>query len=145
VIDSGAMRTILPAMLLLVVVFLLFLLVPGLKDQPWTVSRVTGATLAVIGYAFAVTARIQLGRSFSFRPEAKGLVTHGLYSRIRNPMYTFLDVMVFGLILALRLYWLFVLVAVLMFFQVRQADREANILHDKFGHAYLDYRKQTWF
>lgn len=144
-IDSGAMRTILPAMLLLVVVFLLFLLVPGLKDQPWTVSRVTGATLAVIGYAFAVTARIQLGRSFSFRPEAKGLATHGLYSRIRNPMYTFLDVMVFGLILALRLYWLFVLLAVLMFFQVRQAHREANILHDKFGHAYLDYRKQTWF
>ena len=132
-------------MLLLVVVFLLFLLVPGLKDQPWTVSRVTGATLAVIGYAFAVTARIQLGRSFSFRPEAKGLATHGLYSRIRNPMYTFLDVMVFGLILALRLYWLFVLLAVLMFFQVRQAHREANILHDKFGHAYLDYRKQTWF
>ena len=139
------MRNILPAIVILLVVFLLYFLVPSLKEQRWTASRIAGAILAVIGYVFVITARIQLGRSFSVRPEARELVTHGLFSRIRNPMYTFLDVMVLGLILALRLYWLFPILVVLLVFQVRQARREAKVLEDKFGQAYLDYSKQTWF
>ena len=139
------MRNIFPPIVILLVVFLLFFLVPGLRGQPWTASRIAGGILASIGYLFVITARIQLGRSFSVRPEARELVTHGLYSRIRNPMYTFLDAMIFGLILALRLYWLFVILAVLLVFQVRQARREAKVLEEKFGQAYLDYSKQTWF
>jgi hypothetical protein len=54
-----------------------------------------------------VTARLQLGKSFAVTPQAKELVTLGLYSRIPNPIYVFVDVMIFGLILALHLYWLF--------------------------------------
>ena len=144
-VDFGQMRNIFPPIVILLVVFLLFFLVPGLKDQPWTASRIAGGLLSAIGYIFVITARIQLGRSFSVRPEARELVTHGLFSRIRNPMYTFLDVMVLGLILALRLYWLFPILVVLLVFQVRQARREAKVLEDKFGQAYLDYSKQTWF
>ena len=60
-------------------------------------------------------------------------------------MYVFLDLMVLGLILSLELYWLLVILAVLVVFQVRQARREAGVLLAKFGQAYLDYRKQTWF
>lgn len=139
------MRGYAPAIVIPVAVLLLYFFVPGLKQQPWTALRIAGAVLGVIGYSLAITARIQLGQSFSVRPEAKGLVKHGLYSRIRNPMYVFVDVMFFGLILALHAHWVFAILAVFAIFQARQARREARLLQEKFGQAYLDYRKQTWF
>jgi len=50
-----------------------------------------------------------------------------------------------SLILALHLHWLFVILPVLVVFQACQARREAKVLQEKFGQAYLNYRKQTWF
>ena len=138
------MRILIPGLILSFVAALLYFLVPGVKEQPWAASRIAGLVIAAIGYAFVVISRTQLGSSFSFRLEAKGLVTRGLYSRIRNPIYIFLDVTVLGLILALRLYWLFLLLPVLVFFQARQARKGAALLQEKFGQAYRDYAKQTW-
>jgi len=139
------MRVYAPAVVIASVVLLLYLFVPGVKEEPWTASRIAGAFLTVFGYVLVITARVQLGTSFSVRPEARELVTHGLYSRIRNPMYVFLDVLLFGLVLVLRIYWLFLILAGLAISQRLQARREAKLLQEKFGQAYLDYRKQTWF
>ena len=139
------MRIPIPAVAVPLIVLLLYFVLPGLKQQPWTASRIGGAILAVIGYILALTARVQLGKSFSVRPEARALVSHGLYARIRNPMYVFADLMVFGFIFFLRLYWVLALLAVLVFMQARQARREAKVLQEKFGQAYVDYRKRTWF
>jgi protein-S-isoprenylcysteine O-methyltransferase Ste14 len=127
------------------VVLVLYLFVPGLKDRPWTILRIAGAILAVVGYSTFVTARLQLGKSFAGTPQAKELVTLGLYSRIRNPIYVFVDVMILGLILALHLYWLFALYPLLIAMHAFRAHREATVLREKFGQAYLDYRNQTWF
>jgi protein-S-isoprenylcysteine O-methyltransferase Ste14 len=123
---------------------LFHLLLPDLKEQAWTPLRLVGAVLAVCGCALVLTARVQLGKSFSVRPKAEELVTKGLYARIRNPMYVFLDLTVFGLILALQWYWLFVVLAALVVLQARQARREAKVLQERFGQAYVDYRKRTW-
>jgi protein-S-isoprenylcysteine O-methyltransferase Ste14 len=119
--------------------------VPGVRERPWTALRFAGAILAVIAYGFVFAARVQLGKSFSVQPQAKELVTLGLYSHFRNPMYIFVDIMLFGVILALHVHWLLVILPLLVVFQARQARREAKVLHEKFGQAYLDYRKQTWF
>ena len=139
------MRSYAPGILIPALAALLYFFVPGLRERPWTALRIAGAILVVIGYALSVAARIQLGQSFSFRPEAKGLVTHGLYSRIRNPMYVFVDVMILGLILVLEWYWVFALLAAIAIFQTRQAGQEARLLQEAFGQAYIDYRNQTWF
>jgi protein-S-isoprenylcysteine O-methyltransferase Ste14 len=56
-----------------------------------------------------------------------------------------MDMLLFGIILVLRAHWLFVIPAGLAIFQVRQARREARLLQENFGQAYLDYRNQTWF
>jgi protein-S-isoprenylcysteine O-methyltransferase Ste14 len=141
----GAMRIPIPAFVVPLIVLLLYVLVPGVKERPWTAVRIAAAILALIAYALVFAARIQLGKSFSVRPQAKELITHGLYSRFRNPMYVFVNIMLFGLILALHLHWLFVMLPVLMVFQARQTQREAKVLQEKFGQAYLDYSKQTWF
>jgi protein-S-isoprenylcysteine O-methyltransferase Ste14 len=139
------MRVPIPAVVVALIVLLLYVLVPGVRERPWTSVRIAGAILAVLAYVLVFAARIQLGKSFSVRPQAKELVTHGLYSRFRNPMYVFVDIMLFGLILALHLHWLFVILPVFVVFQARQARREAKVLQEKFGQAYLDYRRQTWF
>ena len=139
------MRIPIPAIVVPVVVLLLYLFVPGLKDRAWTELRILGAVLAVVGYSMFVTARLQLGKSFAVTPQAKELVTLGLYSRIRNPIYVFVDVMIFGLILALHLYWLFALFPLLVAMHAFRAHREVKVLQEKFGLAYLDYRNQTWF
>src|ERR1017187_3333391 len=84
-------------------------------DTPWNAMRYVGTVLAVVGVSLIAVARYQLGRSFSVKAEAHGLVTHGLYSKIRNPIYVFGVVMLAGLMLVLqeRGLW-FVLVAVII-------------------------------
>jgi protein-S-isoprenylcysteine O-methyltransferase Ste14 len=104
-----------------------------------------GAIMAVFGLALVFVARANLGKSFSVRPDAKELVTKGLYSRIRHPMYVFVDVTFFGLVLALELYWLILLLVGLAICQTYQARREGKVLRQKFGQLYLDYRDRTWF
>ena len=51
-----------------------FLFVPGLKERPWTASRIAGAIVAVLGYVLVVTARVQLGKSFSIGPRQENLL-----------------------------------------------------------------------
>jgi len=139
------MKVPIPAIVIPVVALLLYFFVPGVREQPWTILRIAGAMLAVTGYVLLITARLQLGKSFSVSPQAKALVTHGLYSRIRNPIYVCVGVMWLGVILALSFFWLFVPLIALLVMQVLRSGKEAKVLEEKFGQAYLDYRQQTWF
>ena len=84
--------------------------------------------MAVFGYVLFVVARLQLGASFSVSSKAKELVTHGLYAKIRNPIYVFVVVVWVGLIVPLHLYWLFVPFLAMLLMQVIRADREAKAL-----------------
>jgi len=138
-------RIVLPALLIPAVVLALFVFLPGSRHAPWSPLRTVGAILAGVSYAFLITSRIQLGDSFSVAPAAKELVTHGLYARLRNPMYVFVDLMAVGVIIALHLHWLLLVFLPLPFVQAWQAGREARVLQAKFGARYTDYRRQTWF
>src|SRR5271167_2633743 len=71
-------------------------------SKPWNAQRYVGTVLAVVGISFIAVARYQLGRSFSIKPEAHELVTTGIYSKIRNPIYVFGTVMLVGLVLVVR-------------------------------------------
>ena len=55
----------------------------------WTISQIVGMAVAVPAFCLWALARLQLGKSFSISAQAKGLVTHGLYSKIQNPVYVF--------------------------------------------------------
>jgi protein-S-isoprenylcysteine O-methyltransferase Ste14 len=112
---------------------------------PWNPQRVVGSALLAAGMAFVFTARLQLGQSFSVIPRAKKLVTHGLYSKIRNPIYVFGTIAIAGMFLILQVPRLWVLLVVLVLIQVFRARKEAHVLEAKFGQEYRTYRDQTWF
>jgi hypothetical protein len=96
-IDSEPMRIPIPAIVVPLIILLLCLFVPALKERRWTVLRITGAIPAVVGYSTFVTARLPLGNSFAVTPQRKELVTRGLYPRIGTPIYVFVDAMIFSL------------------------------------------------
>ncbi|MGA8525908.1 MAG: methyltransferase, partial [Candidatus Sulfotelmatobacter sp.] len=62
----------------------------------WDLQRIIGTALMLIGIGGIVTARFQLGKSFAITAKAHQLVTHGIYSKIRNPIYVSGAVMLVG-------------------------------------------------
>jgi protein-S-isoprenylcysteine O-methyltransferase Ste14 len=104
-----------------------------------------GTGLTIASFLLWATARWQLGQSFSLKPQAKALVTHGIYSRVRNPIYTFGMLWIAGVILVLRLPALLVVLVALLPMQFVRARREARVLEERFGEEYRAYRRRTWF
>lgn len=123
----------------------LALCVVQLRGQPWTPMRITGAAIAVPSLALLVLARLQLGASFSVTAKAQTLVTHGLYSRIRNPIYVFGGLAIVGIFLfigAPKFLWILVGLIPLQIYRVR---KEEQVLAAKFGDEYRAYKARTWF
>jgi protein-S-isoprenylcysteine O-methyltransferase Ste14 len=112
---------------------------------PYDQARWLGLALSLIGLAGVITARYTLGRSFSIKPKATAIVTTGIYSCIRNPIYVSGIVLFFGLALML---WKIIMVAIAVLaipVQIVRAGREAKVLEEKFGDEYREYRNRTWF
>jgi protein-S-isoprenylcysteine O-methyltransferase Ste14 len=115
------------------------------RKTPWDAQRYVGTMLVVAGLSFIGLARYQLGKSFSIKAEAHALVTTGLYSRIRNPIYVFGLVMIVGLILVLQKAGLWIVLVVVAIGQTVRARKEARVLEAAFGEQYREYRRKTWF
>lgn len=121
------------------------LLVTHFWGYPWTPVRIAGAAIGLPSLALLILARIQLGGSFSVRAKAQALVTHGLYSRIRNPIYVFGAFTIAACFLFAglpKLLWVFV---ALIPMQTCRARKEEKVLAAKFGEEYRAYKASTWF
>jgi protein-S-isoprenylcysteine O-methyltransferase Ste14 len=111
----------------------------------WTPVKIGGAALAVVSVGLMVTARLQLGGSFSVKAKASTLVTTGLYSKIRNPIYVFGALMLVGMAIVLGNWVLLVLVVLLTPVQLYRARKEEAVLAEAFGEEYARYKAGTWF
>jgi protein-S-isoprenylcysteine O-methyltransferase Ste14 len=69
-------------------------------------------------------------------------VTHGLYPRIRNPIYASVDIRFAGAILVLHWPWLFLVLFVIIMWQAR---RNARGLEETFEQEDWSYRQRTCF
>jgi protein-S-isoprenylcysteine O-methyltransferase Ste14 len=130
-------------LVLIAVAALIFLL--QASRFPWTPQRIAGIAIAVPSFLLFVLARFQLGKAFSVQAKASTLVTTGLYSRIRNPIYTFGALMIMGIIVWTSKPLLLLVFVVLIPLQIYRVRKEERVLEEKFGTAYLDYKRQTWF
>jgi protein-S-isoprenylcysteine O-methyltransferase Ste14 len=107
--------------------------------------RWLGLVLALIGIAGVILSRYTLGRSFSIVPKATALVTTGIYSKIRNPIYVSGTFFIAGAVLMLRRPEGLLLLMIVIPLQIFRARREAAVLEAKFGDEYREYRRRTWF
>jgi protein-S-isoprenylcysteine O-methyltransferase Ste14 len=125
-----------------ILIGVLALLATSLESTP---RIVIGVLIGLPSLIFMVMGRRQLGNAFSVMPEAKTLVTQGLYSRIQHPMCLFLDLFLVGVIIGMGYPGLLVVWAVVVVAQLLQSRREERVLANGFGAQYEAYRSQTWF
>lgn len=115
------------------------------QAAPWTALQTAGFVLLVAGFVLWTIARFQLGASFAVTAQARQLVTRGIYSKIRNPIYLFGSSVIAGVFLLVgRPMWLAVFALVIPL-QIWRARKEAAVLEAKFGEEYRAYRASTWF
>lgn len=112
---------------------------------PWSLLRIAGMVLLFPALALLTLSRFQLGNSFSVTPQAKNLVTHGIYSRIRNPIYFFGSFVIAGLFLFLEQPYLLLLLVPVLILQIIRARAESRVLEEHFGDEYRRYKTSTWF
>ncbi len=135
---SALLVTIVP---LLAITYLVY----EFAHPPWTPLRLTGLALMTPALILLTVAGIQLGNSFSLTPHANQLVTRGIYSRIRNPIYVFGTFVFTGLFLFLERPVLLLLLVPVLILQVSRARAEARLLEEHFGEQYRQYKASTWF
>ena len=98
----------------------------ALSVSPITENEIllaTGTTLTVIGLLASVVAVASLGRCFGIFPEARGLVTHGLYRWSRHPVYLGEYIAVGGIVLSSLSV---IAIAIYLCFVALQALRASN-------------------
>ncbi len=117
----------------------------GLVAAPHATLSYVALTLSIACAALWLLARRQLGDAFSVAPEARRLVTRGLYSRLRHPIYVFGTLAFLFVVLALQGWFAPFIWAVVIWIQVRRATREELVVMEKFGAEYATYKKRTWF
>lgn len=111
----------------------------------WPPMRIVGMCLLLLAMGWIAIARYQLGGSFSVTPQARKLVTTGIYARFRNPIYLASPFLLIGLALVLANWWPMLLMVVIVPVQIVRARREAAVLRAAFGAEYDRYRARTWF
>ncbi|MEK9536280.1 MAG: isoprenylcysteine carboxylmethyltransferase family protein [Aquiluna sp.] len=129
---------------------LIFLLVLSPRmDSPYggasEVIGLVGLALIVTGSAVLLFSFLKLGNSLTALPiprEQGQLVTTGLYSRVRHPIYFGLLVMGFGVILDAG-YWPQIIVYMLLYALLNtKAEFEESLLREKYP-QYKQYAEKT--
>lgn len=111
----------------------------------WTPMQTAGLLLSLFGFVFWTVARFQLGASFAVTAQARKLISHGIYSKIRNPIYIFGSCIIAGIFLLIGRPKLLLIFVIVIPVQIWRARKEAAVLEAKFGDEYRSYRAATWF
>ncbi len=126
-----------------VIIFVaLFLFAVG---HHWSKACLLGTLIAIPSFILWFVAKLQLGSSFTTTAQARELVTHGLYSRFRNPIYFFSSLAVLGIAICLHNAYFYAYLVILIAVQLWRISREQKVLQETFGQTYLEYRRHTWF
>jgi len=108
----------------------------------WSIS--ISMALIVFGAAIWLAGRMSLGSAHATVPKVKALVTDGVYSKVRHPIYTGLQFMFWGLCLWFgSLIGLVASFAIVLPLSMWRARAEERMLERAFGKKYSDYKART--
>jgi protein-S-isoprenylcysteine O-methyltransferase Ste14 len=138
--------------LILVVLFSIAFKVPTLKTffsgrllSSSEISNVTGVVFCALGLAFAVWARVHLGRNWGLpmtMREEPELVTGGPYRLVRHPIYSGILLAVLGTSMLGTRAWLLVFVFIIAYF-IYCAVTEERLMVKQFPEQYPEYKKRS--
>lgn len=106
---------------------------------------VSAILIGIPSFVLWCIAKMNLGESFTLRAQARNLVTRGLYSRIRHPVYLFSTIFLFATALCLHNRWFYLYFVLVVGVQLWRIRAEERVLLEHFGEAYRAYRRLTWF
>ena len=108
--------------------------------------RVSGLVLMVFAFLLMLTAQLHLGKSWRVGIDQQtkdSLITSGLYTFSRNPIFLALNVIFLGFFLAIPNY-IFLVFAIIGFLSVHlQIKEEEDFLIQHYKKDYLEYCKTT--
>jgi protein-S-isoprenylcysteine O-methyltransferase Ste14 len=130
---------------MMVTIFLIFSFALHPPSVMWSPRKVIGAIIAGLSLPLLLLAHWQLGASFSVKAKARALVTTGIYSKVRNPIYLFSGLVLVGLSFFLSIWGPLVVAVVLIPLQAYRARKEEQVLAAAFGEKYQIYKRSTWF
>jgi protein-S-isoprenylcysteine O-methyltransferase Ste14 len=115
----------------------------GLETDPWRAGL--GLALFALGLAFAIWARLHIGRNWGTpmtRKDEPELVTSGPYRLVRHPIYSGILVAGIGTAVALSWMWLTAVVLAGAYF-LYSATVEERDLTEQFPDSYPVYKRST--
>jgi protein-S-isoprenylcysteine O-methyltransferase Ste14 len=139
---TGKARGLEPRVSALIGTFLIAVVVLFPRRELSFTAGVVSTLLLLTGNAIAVYILSHLGRSFSIMPEARGLVTSGLYRYVRHPLYVAEMIASIGTVLQFLSVWTALILAVQITFQLRRMHNEEEVLMEIFP-EYAGYKENT--
>ena len=112
------------------------------ETQTSPLVTIVASVIMAAGTLFTGAALVCLGRSFSITPEARRLVTGGLYRYVRHPMYLGEMTGNLGLVLQALSPLSIAIFAVFVLLQLKRMDYEESVLRSVFP-DYESYRSRT--
>jgi protein-S-isoprenylcysteine O-methyltransferase Ste14 len=132
----------------IILIILLLVRSKALGDVRPTANRwlqAVGVPLFLLGLAVAIWSRVYLGRNWGMPMTEKvdpELVTTGPYSRVRHPIYSGIILAMIGTTIAVGLFWLVAVVALVVYF-VFSAFMEERFMVARFPDSYPRYKRST--
>jgi protein-S-isoprenylcysteine O-methyltransferase Ste14 len=126
---------------LLYLAFFGFAIVIAPRSPLYSISLFLSFVCAILWFI----ARWQLGDAFTVTAQARHLVTGGLYSKIRHPIYVFGTMAFLFVVLGIQGWPGLIIWAFVIAIQVMRVRREERVLAETFGAEYTAYRGTTWF
>lgn len=108
-------------------------------------SFMVGMILCIVGGGIGMLGILTLGINFriSFPEEDTQLITHGIYSKMRNPIVCSIFLMMLGTFLLIpNLLSFFNLIVNVVGFDAKATDEE-KFLAERFGEEWLEYTRKT--
>ena len=135
-------RGVEPRISALIGTFLLTVIVLFPRRELSPSAEIVSTLLTLGGSIFAFVILTQLRESFSIMAEARQLVTTGLYSVVRHPLYLAEEIAAIGVVMQFFSLWTALILAAQIGFQLRRMRNEEVILAEIFP-EYLAYRQRT--
>lgn len=139
---STLLKLLIPLLYAALAVIYCFTVLQQTSIQP---HHIIGSIVTLLAFTLWIIARVQLGNSFTIGAHAKKLVTVGVYSKLRHPVYYFSIFAIVGLAIFTWSIYMTILVILLIMIEIIRIRQEEQVLEKTFGKDYIKYKQTTWF